>query len=166
MYRGYSVQKTLRGCATNMSSKISLLVYEQPLIKSKIWYMNESIFKNFPKFDPILAQSLGKSGDFTQNLAKKLSKLVYEWVNFSWKNWRLYGSTFKFCRGTSLPKPNLVPPCPVCTQWPVKLYALSDPNVLHFDHVTFFEPESDKKVGHETSLHQVWIWIIDSEYIM
>ena len=28
---GYSVQKTLRGCATNMGSKISLLVYEWPL---------------------------------------------------------------------------------------------------------------------------------------
>ena len=36
----YLVQKTLRGCAANMRSKISLLVYEWPLIKCKIWYTN------------------------------------------------------------------------------------------------------------------------------
>ena len=36
---GYLVQKTLRGCAANMGSKISLLVCEWPLIKCKIWYM-------------------------------------------------------------------------------------------------------------------------------
>ena len=49
---GYSVQKTLRGCATNMGSKISLLVYEWPLIKCQILYMNGSIFQHFPKFEP------------------------------------------------------------------------------------------------------------------
>ena len=54
--RGYSVQKTLQGCAANMGSKISLLVYEWPHIKCKIRYMNGSIFQNFPKFEPKLAQ--------------------------------------------------------------------------------------------------------------
>ena len=53
---GYLVQKTLRGCATNMGSKISLLVYEWPLIKCKIWYINGSIFQNLAKFEPKLAQ--------------------------------------------------------------------------------------------------------------
>ena len=48
--------ETLGGCATNMGSKISLLVYEWPLIKCKIWYMNGSIFQRFPKFEPELAQ--------------------------------------------------------------------------------------------------------------
>ena len=50
---GYLVQKTLWGCATNMGSKISLLVYEWPLVKCRIWYMNGSIFKigsNLRKF--------------------------------------------------------------------------------------------------------------------
>ena len=64
---GYSVQKTLQGCAANMGSKISLLVYEWPLIKCKIWYMNGSIFQNLLKFGP------------------KLNRLVYEWVTFSCK---------------------------------------------------------------------------------
>ena len=30
--------------------------------------------------------------------------------HFFLKNWYLYGSTFKFCGGTSLPKPNLGTP--------------------------------------------------------
>ena len=53
---GYLVQKTQGGCAANMGSKISLLVYEWPLIKCKIWYMNGSIFQNLAKFEPKLAQ--------------------------------------------------------------------------------------------------------------
>ena len=51
------------GCAANMGSKISLLVYEWPLVKCKIWYVNGAIFQNFPKFQPKLAQieeNLGK----------------------------------------------------------------------------------------------------------
>ena len=53
---GYSVQKTLQGYAVNMGSKIRLLVYEWPLIKCKIWYINGLIFQNFLKFEPKLAQ--------------------------------------------------------------------------------------------------------------
>ena len=64
---GYSVQKTLRKCATNMGSKISLLVYEWLLLKCKIWYMNGFIFQKFPKFGPTL------------------DWLVYDWITFSWK---------------------------------------------------------------------------------
>ena len=112
---GYLVQKTLRGCAANMGSKISLLVYEWPLIKCKIWYMNGLIFQKFRnlsqnwlKFKKILE----KSGDFVQNLAKNwtdwymngslfLEKLVLVWVY-----------TFKFRGGTSLPRPNLSTPPP------------------------------------------------------
>ena len=70
--KGYSVQKTLQGCATNMGSKISLLVYEWPLIKCKIWYMNGLIFLNWLKFTEILGK---KSGAFAQNLVQK------------WTNW-------------------------------------------------------------------------------
>ena len=55
-HRGYPEQKTLQGCAANMGSKISLLVYEWPLIKCKIWYTNGSSFKNYPNIEPKLAQ--------------------------------------------------------------------------------------------------------------
>ena len=47
--------------------------------------MNVTIFQIFPnlrnwlKFKKILE----KSGDFAQNLAKKLGQLVYKWVTFS-----------------------------------------------------------------------------------
>ena len=40
--------KRLWGCAANMGSKISLLEYEWPLIKYKIWYMNGQFFKICP----------------------------------------------------------------------------------------------------------------------
>ena len=92
---GYSVQKTLQGCAANMGSKISLLVYEWPLIKCKIRCMNRSIFQNFPKFEPKLKKKKKKkkSGDFAQHLAQNwfdwymngslfLEKLVFVWVYF------------------------------------------------------------------------------------
>ena len=93
---GYLIQKTLRGCATNMGSKISLLVYEWPLIKCKIWYMNGSIFQNWLKFKKILE----KIGNFVQNLAQNwanwyvngllfLVKLVFVWVYFQIPWWHI-----------------------------------------------------------------------------
>ena len=75
-------------CAANMGSKISLLVYEWPLIKCKIWYMNGLIFQNFPKYEPKLAQiyeNFGKIEWFWSNFGAKLVWLVYEWVTFSWE---------------------------------------------------------------------------------
>ena len=87
-YKRYSIQKTLQGRATNMGSKISLLVYEWPLIKCKIWNMN----MNFPKFEQKLAHILDfffKTGHFAQNWANwcmngllYLEKLVFVWVYF------------------------------------------------------------------------------------
>ena len=77
-------------CATNMGSKISFLVYEWPLIKCKIWYMNEWV--NFSIFFQIMIQNwvkfkniLEKLGWFYLRFGPKLSRLVHEWVNFSWK---------------------------------------------------------------------------------
>ena len=75
---GYSVQKTLRGCAANMDRK------------SASWYMNLAYeLANFSKF-PKLSQNwlkfkkiLEKSDDFAQILAPKMGRLVYEWVTFS-----------------------------------------------------------------------------------
>ena len=51
---GYSVQRPYGDVV--MDSKISLLVFEWPLIKYKIWYMNGSIFQNLHKFEMKLAQ--------------------------------------------------------------------------------------------------------------
>ena len=85
MSRGYSLRKTLRGCAANMGSKISSLVYEWPLIKCQIWYTNGSIFS---KFEPKLAQfqvTLWKIRWFCSKFGPKLNRLVYKYVTFSWK---------------------------------------------------------------------------------
>ena len=94
---GYLVQKTLRGCAANMGSKISILVYEWSLKKNaksgkwmgrffKIW---PNLSQNWLKFKKIW----GKIGNFVQNLAQNwadwymngllfLEKLVFVWVCF------------------------------------------------------------------------------------
>ena len=104
---------TLQGCAANMGSKISLLVYEWPRIKCKICYMNGLIFQHFPKFEPKLAQILRK---FWKNwvillkIWQKIGPIGIRMGQLFWKNWYLYWSTFKFCGGTSLPKPNLSTP--------------------------------------------------------
>ena len=94
---GYLVQKTLQGCAANMGSTISLLVYEWPLIKCKIWYMNGSIFSKFgqiwAKIGSKFKKILDKIGNFVQNLEQNwadwymngllfLEKLVFVWVYF------------------------------------------------------------------------------------
>ena len=63
-------------------------------------------FSKFPNVEPILAEILEKSGDFAQNLAPKWADWYMNGSLFL-KNWYLHGSTFKFCGGTSLPKPNL-----------------------------------------------------------
>ena len=88
---GYLVQKTLQRCAANMGSKINLLVYEWPLIRCKIWYMNGSIFPN-------LSQNWLKF----KKILEKICNFVHGiWMSYFFlKNWYLYGSTFKFCGGT------------------------------------------------------------------
>ena len=104
---GYSVQKILYECAANMGSKISLLLYEWPLIKENtgfdIW-MGIKIFPNLSQNWLKFEKKFEKFGDFAQNLN-------YIWMDhFFLKNRYLYGSTFKFRSGTSLSKPNLSPP--------------------------------------------------------
>ena len=80
---GYLIQKTLRGCAANMGSKISLLVYEWHLIKCKIWYVNGSIFQKFPKF--------GKIGWFCSKFGQKFGPIGIWMGHFFLKTWYLYG---------------------------------------------------------------------------
>ena len=54
----------------------------------KFWKKMVILFKIWPKIGPIGI-----------------------WIGYFFlKNWYLYGSTFKFCGGTSLPKPNLSTP--------------------------------------------------------
>ena len=65
-------------------------------------------FKICSKFEPRLAQiseNFGKIKWFCSKFGPNLDWLVYEWVTFSWKiGIYMYGSTFKFHGGTSLPK--------------------------------------------------------------
>ena len=95
---GYLVQKSLRGCAANMSSKISLLVYEWPLIKCKIWYTKGSIFSKFGQIWAKIGSNLrkflfkiwpkiGPIGIWMNGLLF-LEKLVFVWVYFqiSWRH--------------------------------------------------------------------------------
>ena len=77
------VLKTLQGSAANMDSKI--LVYKWPLIKCKIWYMNESIFKIFPN----LSQNWLKWKKFLENLGDFAQNLVQIWSNW-YMNWSLF----------------------------------------------------------------------------
>ena len=110
---GYLVQKTLRGCAANMGSKISLLVYEWSPIKCKNLVYEWVDFSKVPQIWAKIGSNLRKFWEkrwFCSKFGQKLDRLVYEWVTFSWKNWYLYGSTFKFRGSTSLPKPNLSTP--------------------------------------------------------
>ena len=64
---GTQYKRSYKGRAAIMGSKISL--YELPLIKARIWYMNLMIF---PKFEPKLfklKKILEMLGDFAQSLA-------------------------------------------------------------------------------------------------
>ena len=139
LHRGYLVQKTLQGCAANMGNKISLLVCEWPLIKCRSWYINGLIFQNFPnlKFKKIWE----KIGQF----CSKLDQLV--WMDhFFLKNWYLYGSTFKFCYGTSLPKPNLSnphPPPPVIGSAGSPIPAALSDLYLGLGHYSHFDCKND-----------------------
>ena len=74
--------------------------------------MNGSVFKicpnlsqNWLKFKKILE----KSSDFAQNLARNWTDWYMNELLFL-ENWYLYGSTFKFRGGTSIPNPNLSTP--------------------------------------------------------
>ena len=87
---GYSVQRTLWGVPPTWIAK-SASWYD---LLCKIWYMNGSIFQNFPKFEQNQFEKiLEKSDDFAQNLVQNwsdwymngslfLEKLVFVWVYF------------------------------------------------------------------------------------
>ena len=67
---------------------------------------------DFSKFGQIwlkFKKILEKIGNFVQNLVQNWADWYMNGYFFL-KNWYLYGSTFKFHGGTSLPKPNLSTP--------------------------------------------------------
>ena len=78
--------------------------------------MNVSIFQNFPKCEFNLRK-------FWKNLVillktwPKIEQIDICMGHFFLKNLYFFGSTFKFCSGTSLPKPNLNTPCEVKIVW-------------------------------------------------
>ena len=98
---GYLVQKTLRGCAANTGRRISLLVYEW-VDFSKLGQIWAKIGSNLRKFWKKLV--------ILFKIWPKIGPIVIWMGYFFLKNWYLYGSTFKFHGGTSLPKPNLSTP--------------------------------------------------------
>ena len=72
--------------------------------------MNGSIFQNFQKFEPKLAEfNIFKN----RAICSKFGPIDLWTGHFFLKSWYLYGSTFKFCGSTSIPKPNLSTPPPV-----------------------------------------------------
>ena len=73
----------------------------------KIW---PNLSQNWLKFKKILE----KIGNIVQNLAQNWADWYMNGLLFL-ENWYLYGSTFKFRGGTSLPKPNLSTPPPGLT---------------------------------------------------
>ena len=81
--------------------KVQNLVYERVDFSE----FSQILSQNWLKFKKILE----KLGDFAQNLAQNWSDWYMNGSLFL-ENWYLYGSTFKFCGGTSLPKPNLSTP--------------------------------------------------------
>ena len=93
--------------------------------KSASWYMNDPLYKmqnlvyvwvDFSKFGQIWAKIGSNLRKFWKKwviLFKIWPKigLIGKWMGYFFlKNWYLYGSTFKFSGGTSLPKPNLSTP--------------------------------------------------------
>ena len=110
MLGGYLIQKTLRGRATIMGSKISLTVYQSStliLCKTGLWY----------KFKKIGGG--GEMGNFGQNLAQNLP----DWyMNGSLFLWRLVfvWIQFQIPSGISLRKPNLSSPPP--PEWAEKIF--------------------------------------------
>ena len=102
--RGYSVQKTFLGCAANMSSKISLLVYEWPPYKmqnlvyewidfskfSQIWAKIGSNLRKFWKHWVILLKiwlRIEQIGIWMSHFF--LKKLVFVWVYFQIRRWHI-----------------------------------------------------------------------------
>ena len=110
-YWGWGTQyKRLYGDVppTGVIKSASWYTYEWPLQNAKIWYMNGSSLRNFPKFKPKLAQILEhfwKIGWFCLKLDPQIGQIGMRMGHLFWKNWYLYGSTFR-----SLLKPNLNTP--------------------------------------------------------
>ena len=79
-------------------------------------------------FSSKFGQIWAKIGSYLREFWKKLVILFKTWPKigpigiwmgyFFLKNWYLYGSTFKFRGGTSLPKPNLSTPREIITTNP------------------------------------------------
>ena len=65
---------------------------------------------DFSKFGQIWAKIGSNLRKFLFKIWPKIGPIGIWMGYFFLKNWYLYGSTFKFCGGTSLPKPNLSTP--------------------------------------------------------
>ena len=106
---GYSVQRTLQGRATNMGSKIKPLGIWMTRNKMKNLVYEWVDFQNYPKIGSNLRKFL-KNWAILLKIWPKIGLNGIWMSQFFLKNWSLYGCTFKYRGGTSLPKPNLSTP--------------------------------------------------------
>ena len=87
----FGTKDPVRGRAANMGSKISLLVYEWPLLNAKFSIWMDRFFKIFPNLSQNWLKFLKENkileksgpGDFAQNLAQ------------NWADWYMNGSLFR-----------------------------------------------------------------------
>ena len=144
---------------------------------------------------------MGQFFKIFSNLAQNLRKFWKDWVfllniwpkigptgiwmgHFFWENWYQYGSTFKFCGGTSLPKPNLntPPPPPACTiscQTPVCYHSIIQAVSLHcwrkicnsnkehliFPYVFITELLQRSYDPLDATVYNVWIVLLQSQVV-
>ena len=92
-----------------MCSKINLLVYEWPLIKWKIWYINGSIFPNLSQYWLKFKKIFKRLGELAQ-IWPKIGPIGIRLGHFFLKNWYMYGSTFKFPAARPFQNQTWVPP--------------------------------------------------------
>ena len=79
--------------------------------KSGSWYMYDPLLKMQDLVYEWVDFYLRKFWkNHAQNLAQNWTKLVYEWVTFSWKIGICMGSTFKFCGAHPYQNQTWVPP--------------------------------------------------------
>ena len=95
-------------------SKFSLIWAKIGSKKKKIGKNRVILLKIWPKTELISIWMAWKIGICMGLLSNSVAQNWTNWYMNGLKNWYLYGSTFKFCGGTSLPKPNLNTPHPSC----------------------------------------------------
>ena len=129
--QGGTQYKRPYGMCRQHGSQNQPLGIRMTLVKCKIWYMNGSLFQNFPKFEP----KFWKNRLILLKIWPKIGPIGICNGHFFLKNWYLYGSTFKFRQRHILTKTKLeYPPCSAATAENQKMMNNSD-IALHLKHI-------------------------------